>query len=489
MTQLSGMVMLGRREVVRPNSPTLEEAVHIHTPQPPPLLQAPAVPLPAPIRITVRVQDRAFLIPVPHSEADSCTVSWLCDQAAQRYYQACGLLPCLSLQKEGALLSPHDLLLAVLHTNEEVLAEVCSWDLPPLPERYKKACQSLATAENRLVLRLCEVQDGSPSVCVSGLSLPPAGLTPLLRALKLQSNLTELRLSGNRLHDDLMPELVSMATTMPRIRLLDLSANQITAEGLKKAASALEGRSHPAFPCLEELVLSVNPLGDSVSEALSCLVSACPLLATLSLQACGFSARFLQQHRLLLERALSGTGHLRSLCLSHNALGSTGFELVLKTMPLHCLTHLYLSAVRSGPADPPVTSRLAPLLAQVSGSLSIAGVPGPVWKPRCDIGRPRDPPDSPERCTEIPDPPRPAGGCTRISGHEQFSEQSRSVIISTDTQPVVVGVAVSLVRGGLVVSSFQAGVAWVRTLVFLTSLNSDDTRSSVKQEVLQELIM
>lgn len=54
------------------------------------------------------------------SEADSCTVSWLCEQAAQRYYQKCGLLPRLSLQKEGALLSPQDLLLSVLHTNEEV---------------------------------------------------------------------------------------------------------------------------------------------------------------------------------------------------------------------------------------------------------------------------------------------------------------------------------------------------------------------------------
>lgn len=54
------------------------------------------------------------------SEADSCTVSWLCEQAAQRYYQTCGLLPRLSLQKEGALLSPADPLLAVLHTNEEV---------------------------------------------------------------------------------------------------------------------------------------------------------------------------------------------------------------------------------------------------------------------------------------------------------------------------------------------------------------------------------
>jgi NF-kappa-B inhibitor-like protein 2 len=48
-------------------------------------------------------------------------VAWLCEQAARRYYQKCGLLPRLSLQKEGALLSPLDLLLAVLHTNEEVL--------------------------------------------------------------------------------------------------------------------------------------------------------------------------------------------------------------------------------------------------------------------------------------------------------------------------------------------------------------------------------
>lgn len=118
---------------------------------------------------------RVVFLAVTSSEAKSCTVSWLCEQASQRYYQKCGLLPRLSLQKEGALLSPQDLLLAVLHTNEEVgtddtsagkaaynqhrntvvrfvfqvLAEVCSWDLPPLPERYKKACDSLAVGEQR----------------------------------------------------------------------------------------------------------------------------------------------------------------------------------------------------------------------------------------------------------------------------------------------------------------------------------------------------
>uniref|UniRef100_A0A674BZ54 Tonsoku-like protein n=1 Tax=Salmo trutta TaxID=8032 RepID=A0A674BZ54_SALTR len=332
--------------------------------------QTVAVPMLAPIRMRVRVQANVFLIPVPHSEADSCTVSWLCEQASQRYYQACGLLPRLSLQKEGALLSPQDLLLAVLHTNEEVLAEVCSWDLPPLPERYKKACHSLAVEENKRVARLCEVQDGSPSVSVCGLSLPPSSLSPLLRALKLQANLTQLQLSGNRLHDDLFPELVAAAVTMPRLRHLDVSSNHITGEGLQKAANAMEGQTQPAFPCLEELDLSVNPLGDGLSQALSCLLSACPLLASLSLQACNLTARCLQQHRLLLARALAGTGHLKSVNLSRNALGSTGFELVLKTLPLYCLTHLHLSAIRCGPADHPALEHLTSVLSQDDCSLT-----------------------------------------------------------------------------------------------------------------------
>ncbi|KAK1893684.1 Tonsoku-like protein [Dissostichus eleginoides] len=370
MTQMPGMVRLGRREVNRSHSPTVtdDEDMRPETPPPPHIhmhMQPPthtlAAPMPTsmppPIRMRVRVQEDVFLIPVPQSEADSCTVSWLCEQAAQRYYQKCGLLPRLSLQKEGALLCPQDLLLAVLHTNEEVLAEVCSWDLPPLPERYKKACNSLAVEENRRVTRLCEVQDGSSSVSVCGLSLAPPSLNPLLRALKLQASLTELRISGNRLHDNLLPELVATTITMPRLRLLDISANGITGEGLEKA-------------CLEELDLSLNQLGDGVSESLSCLLSCCPLLARLSLQGCGLTARFLQQHRLLLANALSGTGHLKSVCLSHNALGSTGFELVLKTLPLHSLTHLDLSAVRRGPADSPALEPLAKILSQEECSLT-----------------------------------------------------------------------------------------------------------------------
>uniref|UniRef100_A0A8C5CVL3 Tonsoku-like protein n=1 Tax=Gadus morhua TaxID=8049 RepID=A0A8C5CVL3_GADMO len=326
--------------------------------------------MPPPIRMRVRVQDDVFLIPVPQSEAEVCTVAWLCEQAARRYYQKCGLLPRLSLQKEGALLSPLDLLLAVLHTNEEVMAEVSSWDLPPLPERYKKACQSLAVEPSARVSRLCEVQEGGTTMTLGGLGLAPAALAPLLRALKLQADLTELRLSGNRFHDDLLPELVATALTMPRLRVLDLSSNSVTGEGLGKLADALKGQVDRTFPSLEELDLGLNPLGDAVSEPLSCLLARCPLLARLSLQACGLTARCLQHHRLMLASALAGSGHLRSVSLSHNALGSTGCELVLKTLPFHHLTHLDLSAVCSEPGDPMPLERLASVLTQEECSLT-----------------------------------------------------------------------------------------------------------------------
>lgn len=102
--------------------------------------------------------------------------------------------------------------------------------------------------EDKRLTRLCEVQDGSSSVSVCGLSLAASPLSPLLRALKLQASLTELRLSGNRLSDGLVPELVATTITMPRLRLLDVSANCITGEGLEKAVDALKGLSHPAFP-------------------------------------------------------------------------------------------------------------------------------------------------------------------------------------------------------------------------------------------------
>ena len=67
-------------------------------------------------------------------------------QATFRYYSACGLKPVLSLSTaEGALLSPDDRITDVLSNNEQVIASIENWDLPPLVERYKSACLSADT--------------------------------------------------------------------------------------------------------------------------------------------------------------------------------------------------------------------------------------------------------------------------------------------------------------------------------------------------------
>lgn len=108
-------------------------------------------------------------------------MAWLAEQASQRYYQTCGLLPRLTLRKEGALLAPQDSIPDVLQSNDEVgrraagtdhphglspgcftnsafqvLAEVTSWDLPPLVDRYRRACQSLGQGEGSKSLVLGE---------------------------------------------------------------------------------------------------------------------------------------------------------------------------------------------------------------------------------------------------------------------------------------------------------------------------------------------
>ncbi|XP_074842574.1 tonsoku-like protein [Carettochelys insculpta] len=317
-------------------------------PQAPLLAAAPTRP--PPIRVRVRVQDNVFLIPVPHSGLERCPVAWLAQQAAQRHYQACGLLPQLTLKKEGALLAPQDLIVDVLQSNEEVLAEVQSWDLPPLADRYRKACCSLAVGEHRLLLKMMELQESGPSFSTCGLSLHQPHLTPLLRALKLHSSIRQLRLAGTGLDDGLAAELLATLGTMPSLALLDLSANQLGAEGLRALAAGLP--SQAVFQSLEELDLSLNPLGDKSCEALACLVRACPVLTTLRLQACGFSEAFGQHQRLLLANSLKGAVHLKTLALSHNALGSSGLQLLLRSLPYATLSQLEIGSVAARLGEP-----------------------------------------------------------------------------------------------------------------------------------------
>lgn len=63
-------------------------------------------------------------------------------------------------------------------------------------------------------------------------------------------------------------------------------------------------------PCLpqnlQELDLSMNPLGDGCGQALAFILQACPSLSTLHLQACGFGPSFFLSHQAALGSAFQG---------------------------------------------------------------------------------------------------------------------------------------------------------------------------------------
>uniref|UniRef100_A0A8C3YU84 Tonsoku-like protein n=1 Tax=Catagonus wagneri TaxID=51154 RepID=A0A8C3YU84_9CETA len=304
--------------------------------------------LPPPIRVRVRVQDNLFLIPVPHSQ-EVRSVAWLAEQAAQRYCQACGLLPRLRLQKEGALLAPQDPIPAVLQSNEEVLAEVTSWDLPPLTDRYRRACRSLEQGEHPQVLQATERQGSGSSFSACSLALRQAQLTPLLRALKLHSALRELRLAGNRLGDGCVAELLAALDTLPGLTLLDVSSNHLGPEGLRQLAGGLRGQA--TLQNLEELDLSMNPLGDGCGQALASVLQACPLLSALHLQACGFGPSFFLNHQAALGSAFQDAKCLQTLSLSYNFLGAAALAQALRSLPARTLLRLELSAVAASKGD------------------------------------------------------------------------------------------------------------------------------------------
>ncbi|XP_051872039.1 tonsoku-like protein [Pristis pectinata] len=317
---------------------------------------------PALIRVRVRVKDKLFLVPVPHRPTDPPTVSWLASEAATRYTQTCGTRPRLSLTSNGALLSPTDPLLHVLQDNEEVEAEVVSWDLDPISTRYKNACRSLGLAEDPSISKILQLQEDQPTVDLCSLSLSPERLIPVLRALRLHTATRELRLSANRLTDSAAEELLESLLTMPNLTLLDISSNQITGQGLRKLSEGARRPGDTPFQSLQELNLSHNPLGEGSSQSVAALIAACPVLSTLRLQGCGLTTRFPQDAGL--NGALRGCSRLETLDVSGNPLGPRGVQALLRALQHQGLSRLELSTVVTHAQDGPLLDPLLTYLGQ-----------------------------------------------------------------------------------------------------------------------------
>ncbi|XP_072013622.1 tonsoku-like protein [Amphiura filiformis] len=312
------------------------------------------------MRIKVKIQDKMFLIPIP--TRDERSMNWLAEEAGRRYYNSCGLKPKLVLcTQEGAEFSPDDMVTDLLTNNEEVLGKVDQWDLPPLLERYKRACENAKTKEHPLIRGSIQLSQNTSTLTLANHALSSNHCTPLFLALQCQYSLKKLLLPGNRIGDSAISSLIGALGTLPNLSHLDLSGNEISQEGLKVfhevlcGGRALEGQGVVAragggdnqkiLQMLEELNLGYNPLSDACALYVSSLVKHCPLLAKLGLQSCDLSMKFFQLHRRALTEAFQGATNLHTIQVSHNALGSTGVELLLKCLSANAIVSLDLSCV------------------------------------------------------------------------------------------------------------------------------------------------
>lgn len=304
------------------------------------------------MRLRVWVQDKMFLIPCPQGNAQEAKcVGWLAEQASLRYFSSSGLRPKLALKtKEGAFLSVEDKVTDVLSSNEEVIASVESWDLPPLSERYRDACLNTNTVLQVDVLHILEADPHLSSLHLANKALQDIFVLPLFRALQCHDTLTKLSLPGNRIGDSGIQHLVSALPTLPSLAILDLTSNGITYKGLSLVAGALTSKdslsSGTQQNCilqkLEELSFSYNLLGDSAGSSLAVILKGCPILTYLRIESCGLTHEVVSQGKALAS-AFKGS-KLLHLSVAFNSLSPQGITDLMTVLPPESLSHLNITS-------------------------------------------------------------------------------------------------------------------------------------------------
>ncbi|KAM3653880.1 tonsoku-like protein [Ammospiza maritima maritima] len=179
--------------------------------------------------------------------------------------------------------------------------------------------------------RLLALQSLSPALELpAGVVLPRGHWAALLRALRLQEALRELRMPNARLAPGTVRELAATLGTLPGLERLALPGATIGPQGIHCLCQA--------GAALQVLDLSLTALGSAGGRAVAALLSRCPALVTLRLRGCGIAEPF----------PIPEPSPLRSLSLSHNPLGRAGLRRLLRAIPARSLRSLELANVTNG---------------------------------------------------------------------------------------------------------------------------------------------
>uniref|UniRef100_T1J276 Tonsoku-like protein n=1 Tax=Strigamia maritima TaxID=126957 RepID=T1J276_STRMM len=254
------------------------------------------------MRVRVRIEGKLLLIPIIQRDSDQ-SVSWLAEEAANRYHQMFGLRPVLRLcAADGAVLGSNDKITEVIAGGEELLGNTEHWDLPPLNNRYLEACNALKTEPFLNLKHHMEMASISNDLSVLNLCLGPKHLQITFRALQCEYALRHLSLAGNYMGNKGLQMLANILSTLPNLVHLDLSCNNITnlqclSDIVNKKINAQDIKP---LQVLADLNLSYNCLEATV-PALSTLLVSLPLLSHLEIACCSLDINIMKKQSSLVK--------------------------------------------------------------------------------------------------------------------------------------------------------------------------------------------
>jgi len=252
------------------------------------------------------------------------SVSWLRDEAANRYCKKFGSKPYLTVcLKSGAMLDNDDPLV-IFESESEVLCNVDSWHVVSSEERYRTCCESDGVAPLQSLIDKLKISDSSRTFNFGEIIVEtPQSLSILLRTMNGHVNLQSLSFEQTILCGKDWDLLKRALQAMSKLRELNLASSGLMSEHLTMLVRGFkEAKEDPQVSdtickSLRSLNLSNNYLGDAALDSLTSILEDLTDLRVLVLQGIGLTNTNTQFHAAL------NCSSLKEFDISSNLLGDS----------------------------------------------------------------------------------------------------------------------------------------------------------------------
>lgn len=212
-----------------------------------------------------------------------------------------------------------------------VSSTVLKWILPLIAQRYLEACTSQKTQIDQHLNSFLDICQATQKLSLNDHQLSFKMLQPVFKALHHQNSLVELNLTRNLIQDEDVMSLVLALPTLKNLRILNLSGNMITVDGVKNLCLTHDSNVDLK---LTDLDLSFNPLRNESLRFLAKFCNNLNNLKNLKISSCEITN--------FIDENLNFPA-LHQLDMSYNSLNIASIRKVLSNLNSCHMTSLNLS--------------------------------------------------------------------------------------------------------------------------------------------------